>query len=74
MKEFKHNNSLLIAMPSMQDPLFERSVVYLQEFNRDGAYGFVLNKPDERALQEAVKIEGVEIPPHITTWYPGTCV
>ena len=71
MKEFKHNNSILIAMPGMHDPFFSRTVIYLQEFNSDGAFGFILNRPDQRTLNEAISIEGIEIPEHITTWFGG---
>lgn len=35
----------LIAMPSLQDPLFRRSVVYVCEHNDDGAMGLIINKP-----------------------------
>lgn len=35
---------LLIAMPSIQDPNFERSVVLLCAHSEQGAMGFVLNK------------------------------
>jgi putative transcriptional regulator len=71
MKDFKHNNSILIAMPGMQDPFFSRTVIYLQEYNSDGAFGFILNRPDQRTLNEAISIEGIEIPEHITTWFGG---
>lgn len=35
----------LIAMPTLQDPLFKRSVVYICEHNSDGAMGIIVNKP-----------------------------
>lgn len=35
---------LLVAMPSMTDPRFERSVIYVCVHNEDGAMGLVLNK------------------------------
>lgn len=38
-------NHFLIAMPGLQDPLFEHSVVYLCEHNQRGAMGLVINKP-----------------------------
>ncbi|MGL9769690.1 MAG: YqgE/AlgH family protein [Sodalis sp. (in: enterobacteria)] len=44
----------LIAMPSLQDPLFKRSVVYICEHNSDGAMGIVINKPVERFTVENV--------------------
>jgi putative transcriptional regulator len=44
----------LIAMPALQDPLFRRSVVYVCEYNDDGAMGLIINKPLEN-----LKVEGV---------------
>ncbi|MDN3379199.1 MULTISPECIES: YqgE/AlgH family protein [unclassified Pseudoalteromonas] len=38
-------NHFLIAMPSMQDPLFKRAVTYICEHNEDGAMGLVINQP-----------------------------
>ena len=38
---------LLIAMPSMQDPRFARSVICLCAHSADGAMGIILNKPLE---------------------------
>ena len=35
---------LLIAMPAMTDPRFERSVIYLCAHNAEGAMGLVVNK------------------------------
>lgn len=35
----------LIAMPSMEDPLFARSVIYLYEHDEAGATGMIINKP-----------------------------
>lgn len=38
----------LIAMPSLDDPYFGRSVVYLCEHNENGAMGLVINKPIDK--------------------------
>jgi len=35
---------LLIAMPNMRDPRFERTVIYMCVHNEEGAMGLVLNK------------------------------
>ena len=35
---------LLIAMPSMSDPRFERAVIYLCAHSSEGAMGLVVNK------------------------------
>jgi putative transcriptional regulator len=36
---------LLIAMPSMHDPRFERSVIFVCAHSADGAMGLIVNKP-----------------------------
>lgn len=36
---------LLIAMPTMGDPRFARTVIYMVAHSTDGAMGFVINKP-----------------------------
>ena len=35
---------LLVAMPSMRDPRFTRTVIYMCAHNADGAMGLVLNR------------------------------
>lgn len=39
------SGKLLIAMPSMGDPRFEHSVVYMCAHSEDGAMGLIVNKP-----------------------------
>lgn len=53
-------NHFLIAMPGLQDPLFEHSVVYLCEHSQRGALGLVINKPCEISLQGL--FDKVELP------------
>ena len=38
---------LLIAMPGMTDPRFEKSVIYMCVHNSDGAMGLLVNRPIE---------------------------
>lgn len=38
---------LLVALPALDDPNFDRTVVYLLEHNEEGAFGLVLNRPSE---------------------------
>ncbi|MBX4180897.1 YqgE/AlgH family protein [Sodalis sp. CWE] len=47
-------NHFLIAMPSLEDPLFKRSVVYICEHNKNGAMGIVINKPVRQFTVENV--------------------
>tara|TARA_B100000214_G_scaffold352822_1_gene308343 strand:+ start:249 stop:830 length:582 start_codon:yes stop_codon:yes gene_type:complete len=41
------SGQLLIAMPSMVDPRFEKSVIYICAHNSDGAMGLLVNRPIE---------------------------
>ena len=44
-------NHFLIAMPSMQDPIFGGAVVYVCEHNENGVLGVVINKPTDMTMQ-----------------------
>lgn len=62
MESVKINNStevldtlkdhFLIAMPSLNDPYFKHSVVYICEHDEKGAMGFIINFPVKLTLQE----------------------
>lgn len=52
----------LIAMPSLQDPVFKRSVIYICEHNDEGAMGLIVNKPMENLTIEGV-LEKLDITP-----------
>ena len=43
--EARLTGQLLIAMPTMEDPRFAQSVIYLCAHTEDGAMGLVLNRP-----------------------------
>ena len=45
---------LLIASPTLLDPNFARTVVFITEHNDEGAMGIVLNRPSTAAVAEAV--------------------
>lgn len=47
---FSLANQFLIAMPSLADPFFGGSVVYVCEHNADGAVGVVINKPSPMTM------------------------
>ncbi len=42
------DGQLLIAMPGMGDPRFEKSVIFLCAHSEDGALGLIVNKPSEQ--------------------------
>src|SRR3981081_1343123 len=58
---------LLIAMPVMGDPRFERSVIYLCAHSSEGAMGIIVNRPAGRIcspevlVQPAILHEGEQI-------------
>lgn len=54
---------LLIAMPSLGDPNFRRSVVLLGAHSlEDGAFGLIINRPIEVELPEILDELGLETP------------
>jgi putative transcriptional regulator len=50
-------SALLLSMPQLQDPNFAKTVVLLCEYNPDGAFGLVLNRPTNVAASEMVRLE-----------------
>jgi putative transcriptional regulator len=62
MEESTHlANHFLIAMPSLSDPHFARTVTFMCEHNEHGAMGLVINRPLEIKLDEVftqMQIEG----------------
>ena len=73
LTDFMHSSELnlvnhfLIAMPSMQDPMFSGTVVYICEHNERGALGVVINKPTDMNIEtlfERINIDmGSDISP-----------
>lgn len=54
-------NHLLIAMPSLHDPSFEHSVVYVCEHHTQGSVGLIINRPMQYPL--SIVFEQLEIEP-----------
>ena len=73
------DGQLLIAMPVMGDPRFERSVIYLCAHSSEGAMGIIVNRPagsmtpftqdvvEAVALEVSLTVDGelaiIQIPP-----------
>ncbi|MEZ5593235.1 MAG: YqgE/AlgH family protein [Gammaproteobacteria bacterium] len=53
-------NQFLIAMPSLNDPNFARTVTYLCSHDASGALGIVINRPLELTLAEL--LEHIQLP------------
>lgn len=54
--------SLLVAMPQMEDPHFQRAVVYLTHHSQtEGARGIVINKPTNRITCQEI-LEQLKMP------------
>lgn len=48
-------SQLLIAMPSLEDPNFSRTVTFICEHSEQGAMGIVLNRPTDLHLADVLK-------------------
>ena len=70
--EVEHlDGKLLIAMPSVGDPRFNRSVICICAHSGDGAMGLIVNKPAENlnfgdlleqlAIKAARPIDGIDV-------------
>lgn len=55
----RFGNHLLIALPSLRDPYFERSVTLICQHDHDGAMGVMVNRPSEYTLGEVFRQMGI---------------
>ena len=66
---------LLVAMPGMGDPRFERAVVYICAHTRDGTMGLIVNKPTPESLAfdlfAQLKIPDVDRSIELGTYFGG---
>jgi putative transcriptional regulator len=53
-------NEFLIAMPSLEDPNFARTVTYVYAHDESGAMGLVINRPIEVRFSELLDHMGIE--------------
>ncbi|MGC1183428.1 YqgE/AlgH family protein [Legionella sp.] len=53
-------NHLLIAMPSLHDPNFEKTVIYLCEHRKEGSVGLIINLPMQFSLSLVFEQLGIE--------------
>lgn len=52
--ELPVQGDILISEPFLEDPNFTRTVIYISEFNKDGAMGFILNRPTKIPVHEVL--------------------
>jgi putative transcriptional regulator len=66
---------LLIALPGMGDPRFEKSVIYMCSHSADGAMGIIINKPVDgltfRDLMTKLDLETGERTPNFPILFGG---
>lgn len=66
---------LLIAMPGMTDPRFEKSVIFMCSHSADGALGLIVNKPIPglpfRELMAKMEIEVSDATPRTPVMFGG---
>src|SRR5690606_18696624 len=53
-------NQLLVALPSLADPNFARSVALICQYDEDGAMGVVVNRASEFTLGDVFEQMGIE--------------
>ena len=53
-------NNFLIAMPTLNDPNFSRTVTYLCSHDDSGAMGIVVNRPLDMTLGEVLEQMGID--------------
>jgi putative transcriptional regulator len=51
----------LIAMPSMADPHFAKTVTYICKHDAEGAFGIIVNRPSELSLAEMLGQLAIEL-------------
>ncbi len=54
---------ILVAMPSLQDGYFDKSVILLCEYNEEGAMGFVINSPSTTSVDDLLQELGLRANP-----------
>ncbi len=68
-------NNLLIAMPSLHDPNFEKTVIYICEHREEGSVGLIINRPMQFSLSmvfEQLDIEPIHLEPnHLPLMFGG---
>ncbi|MGE0172259.1 MAG: YqgE/AlgH family protein [Oligoflexales bacterium] len=62
---------ILVALPKLYDPNFFKSVVLLVEHNKDGALGFIINRPSPYPVRNIIENQKYDIPDSVAAWVGG---
>jgi putative transcriptional regulator len=60
----KEKPQILVAMPSLKDGYFDKSVILLCEYNESGAMGFVINSPSTTSVDDLLRELGLNGHPY----------
>ena len=61
MSETSFKDQLLIAMPGLADPNFDRGVTYVCQHNQEGAVGLLINRPSEYCLGDICEQMDIQV-------------
>jgi putative transcriptional regulator len=61
MENVNLTGHFLIAMPTMEDPNFAKSVAYICEHNANGALGIVINRPIDMKLDDLFEQVSIQL-------------
>ena len=59
----EYKPQLLVAMPTLKDGYFDKSVVLLCDYDENGAMGFVINSPSQTSVAELLGEMGLKTDP-----------
>ncbi|MEI2767933.1 MAG: YqgE/AlgH family protein, partial [Nitrosomonas sp.] len=59
MENINLTNHFLMAMPTMKDSIFSKTLTYICEHNNYGALGIVINRPTDLNLMSLFKQLGI---------------
>lgn len=62
---------LLVATPQLQDPNFQKTVLLMAEHDKDGAMGFIINKPAPVSLKDIIVLDHIDVPDNFPVWFGG---
>lgn len=73
MDERAISPGLLLAMPQLEDPNFERGVVLMVEHNEEGSFGLIINRPSDLRIADVLESMSIDWggDPEAVVWSGG---